>query len=206
MACHPPGWEQGDRHCGRRTSDFDSTGFDTRQRCAAGGHSSQRQRNPTPDTPGASPNQVALGERIFEGQAAGGTCAGCHGTNGKGTGMGSDLTSGKWLWGNGSIQAITRAIALMAYRSPRTTRARCRPWAAPSDPKPISPQWQIMCGRLATRSRVELTRLSVLAGEIILASPRDKPGDAADLLEGSRAAGALSAVPSRAKLGKTGPQ
>ena len=25
--------------------------------------------------------------------------------------MGSDLTSGKWLWGNGSVQAITRTIA-----------------------------------------------------------------------------------------------
>ena len=51
-----------------------------------------------------------MGERIFEGQAAGGTCAGCHGTDGKGTGMGSDLTSGKWLWGNGSVQAITKVI------------------------------------------------------------------------------------------------
>ena len=60
--------------------------------------------------PGASPDQVALGERIFEGQADGGTCAGCHGTNGAGTGMGSDLTSGKWLWGNGSLHAITRTI------------------------------------------------------------------------------------------------
>ena len=25
--------------------------------------------------------------------------------------MGSDLTSGKWLWGNGSVKAITRTIA-----------------------------------------------------------------------------------------------
>jgi mono/diheme cytochrome c family protein len=66
--------------------------------------------SPLPIPPGASPDQVALGERIFEGQAAGGTCARCHGTDGKGTGMGSDLTSGKWLWGNGSVQAITRTI------------------------------------------------------------------------------------------------
>ena len=65
---------------------------------------------PLPIPPGASPDQVALGERIFEGQANGGTCAGCHGTNGKGTAMGSDLTSGKWLWGNGSVEAITRTI------------------------------------------------------------------------------------------------
>jgi mono/diheme cytochrome c family protein len=65
---------------------------------------------PLPIPPGASPDQVALGERIFEGQADGGTCAGCHGTDGKGTGMGSDLTSGKWLWGNGSVHAITQTI------------------------------------------------------------------------------------------------
>jgi mono/diheme cytochrome c family protein len=61
--------------------------------------------------PGASPDQVALGERIFQGEVAGGTCAGCHGTDGKGTAVGSDLTSGKWLWGNGSVKAITRTIA-----------------------------------------------------------------------------------------------
>jgi glucose/arabinose dehydrogenase len=64
---------------------------------------------PTP--PGASPGQVALGYRIFHGDTAGGTCAGCHGSDGKGTPLGSDLTSGKWLWGNGSIQAIRRTIA-----------------------------------------------------------------------------------------------
>ena len=64
----------------------------------------------SPIPPGASPDQMALGERIFEGQVAGGTCAGCHGTNGEGTAMGSDLRSGKYLWGNGSVQAITRTI------------------------------------------------------------------------------------------------
>lgn len=60
--------------------------------------------------PGASPDQVALGDRIFHGQADGGTCSGCHGTDGKGTAVGSNLTDGKWLWGNGSVQAITRTI------------------------------------------------------------------------------------------------
>ena len=60
---------------------------------------------------GSSPDQVALGDRIFHGQAAGGTCAGCHGTNGKGMAMGSDLASGKWLWSNGSVQGITQTIA-----------------------------------------------------------------------------------------------
>jgi len=66
---------------------------------------------PLPTPPGASPDQVALGGRIFRGQADEGTCSGCHGTDGKGTAMGSDLTSGKWLWGDGSVRAISRTIA-----------------------------------------------------------------------------------------------
>ncbi|HEY6432847.1 MAG TPA: PQQ-dependent sugar dehydrogenase, partial [Acetobacteraceae bacterium] len=58
-----------------------------------------------PIPPGASPDQVALGDRIFHGLADGGTCSGCHGADGKGTAVGSDLTSGRWVWGNGSIRA-----------------------------------------------------------------------------------------------------
>jgi mono/diheme cytochrome c family protein len=63
---------------------------------------------PTP--PGATPGQIALGERVFHGQAGGATCEGCHGSNGEGTPLGPDLTSGQWLWGDGSLPAITRAI------------------------------------------------------------------------------------------------
>jgi mono/diheme cytochrome c family protein len=65
---------------------------------------------PLPIPPGASPDQVALGNRIFHGQVDGGACAGCHSADGKGTAVGSDLTSGKWLWGDGSVQAIARTI------------------------------------------------------------------------------------------------
>jgi mono/diheme cytochrome c family protein len=63
-----------------------------------------------PVPPGGSPDQVALGDRIFHGVAAGGTCVGCHGSDGKGSSVGSDLTSGKWLWGDGSVASITRTI------------------------------------------------------------------------------------------------
>jgi glucose/arabinose dehydrogenase/mono/diheme cytochrome c family protein len=65
---------------------------------------------PLPIPPGGSPDQVALGNRIFHGQSDGGTCAGCHGSDGRGTEVGSDLTSGKWVWGNGSVQAIIQTI------------------------------------------------------------------------------------------------
>jgi glucose/arabinose dehydrogenase/mono/diheme cytochrome c family protein len=76
-----------------------------------------------PVPPGATEAQVALGERIFHGQADDGTCAGCHGSNAKGTPLAPDLTSGHWLWSDGSLAAITRTIAdgvpnPKNYRSP----------------------------------------------------------------------------------------
>jgi glucose/arabinose dehydrogenase/mono/diheme cytochrome c family protein len=59
---------------------------------------------------GATAAEVALGNRVFHGQAGGGTCEGCHGSNAKGTPMAPDLTSGKWLWGDGSLASITRTV------------------------------------------------------------------------------------------------
>jgi glucose/arabinose dehydrogenase/cytochrome c5 len=63
-----------------------------------------------PIPPGATAEQVALGKRIFHGEASGGTCAGCHGADGVGTPVGPALASGTWLWGNGSLQSITGTI------------------------------------------------------------------------------------------------
>jgi glucose/arabinose dehydrogenase len=65
---------------------------------------------PLPIPPGGSPDQVALGDRIFHGQVAGGTCAGCHGTDGKGSDVGANLTSGHWIWSDGSPQGIAQTI------------------------------------------------------------------------------------------------
>jgi glucose/arabinose dehydrogenase/mono/diheme cytochrome c family protein len=61
--------------------------------------------------PGATKDQLARGERIFEGVADGGTCSGCHGPDAKGTSVGPDLTSGTFLWGDGSLASIRRVIA-----------------------------------------------------------------------------------------------
>ncbi|WP_244500537.1 PQQ-dependent sugar dehydrogenase [Methyloceanibacter methanicus] len=63
-----------------------------------------------PVPPGATREQIALGMTIFHGKAAGATCAGCHGANGIGTPVGPDLTGGTWLWGDGTVQAITETI------------------------------------------------------------------------------------------------
>lgn len=76
---------------------------------------------PIPD--GATRDQLMLGARVFRGEVGGATCAGCHGSNGKGTPLGPDLTRGRWLWGDGSLGAITHTIAEgiaepKNYRSP----------------------------------------------------------------------------------------
>ena len=63
---------------------------------------------PTP--PGATREQVLLGDRIFHGEAAGGKCQDCHGADAKGTGNGNDLTLGMWIWGDGSLRAIKATI------------------------------------------------------------------------------------------------
>jgi glucose/arabinose dehydrogenase/cytochrome c5 len=59
---------------------------------------------PTPK--GATAAMVERGDRLFHANS----CVGCHGSNAKGTPLGSDLTKGKWLWGDGSLAAIARTI------------------------------------------------------------------------------------------------
>ena len=76
-----------------------------------------------PKLPGVDPAIVALGSRIFHGEVANAPCAGCHGTNAKGTPLAPDLTNGKWRWGDGSLASIARTITKGVpspkdYRSP----------------------------------------------------------------------------------------
>jgi mono/diheme cytochrome c family protein len=63
-----------------------------------------------PVPPGSSSEQVARGEKIFSGEIADATCAGCHGANGIGTPVGPNLTTGTWLWSDGSLAALTTTI------------------------------------------------------------------------------------------------
>ena len=63
---------------------------------------------PTP--PGVEPERVARGSRVFHGEVGGAPCAGCHGSDGKGSPQGPDLTGGQWLWSDGSLAAIQRTI------------------------------------------------------------------------------------------------
>jgi glucose/arabinose dehydrogenase/mono/diheme cytochrome c family protein len=63
-----------------------------------------------PVPPGATKDQIAIGDRIFHGEVADGTCSGCHGSDAKGTSVGPDLTSGVWVFGDGSLAAITKTV------------------------------------------------------------------------------------------------
>jgi glucose/arabinose dehydrogenase/mono/diheme cytochrome c family protein len=64
-----------------------------------------------PVPPGATHEMVELGDRIFHGQAASGTCTACHGPNATGTPLGPDLTKNKWMWSDGSWEGITKTIS-----------------------------------------------------------------------------------------------
>jgi glucose/arabinose dehydrogenase/mono/diheme cytochrome c family protein len=72
---------------------------------------------------GATPAMVALGDRIYHGQVGEAPCAGCHGANATGSPLGPNLTSGKWLWSDGSYAGILKTITEgvpnpKEYRSP----------------------------------------------------------------------------------------
>jgi glucose/arabinose dehydrogenase/mono/diheme cytochrome c family protein len=73
--------------------------------------------------PGATRAMLALGDRVYHGQVASATCAGCHGPDGQGTPLGPAFTANKWLWSSGSYTGIRRTIREgvakpKAYRSP----------------------------------------------------------------------------------------
>ena len=53
---------------------------------------------------------VALGDSIFHGQVAGGTCTACHGQDAKGTAVAPNLTDSQWLNGDGSYDFIVKTV------------------------------------------------------------------------------------------------
>jgi glucose/arabinose dehydrogenase len=75
-------------------------------------HLTAAQMNPAtlPVPPGASRDQVVLGDKIFHGQAAGGTCSGCHGSDAAGSPQAPSLVSGHFFVSDGSLVGITGTI------------------------------------------------------------------------------------------------
>ena len=59
---------------------------------------------------GATPQMVALGEKIYRGQVGGAACTGCHGLNGQGAPLGPPLNANKWVWSDGSLAGIAKTI------------------------------------------------------------------------------------------------
>jgi glucose/arabinose dehydrogenase/mono/diheme cytochrome c family protein len=90
-----------------------------------------------PVPPGSTKDQVALGERIFHGEVSGGTCAGCHGSNARGTPVGPDLTKGTWLWGDGSMAALTKTITTGVMTPKQTPGAMPPLGGAPLSPSDV---------------------------------------------------------------------
>ncbi|HTY69237.1 MAG TPA: PQQ-dependent sugar dehydrogenase [Alphaproteobacteria bacterium] len=97
-----------------------------------------RAASALPVPSGATRQQVALGRRIFEGQAAGGTCAGCHGADAKGTSVGPNLASGKFLWSDGSLAGIKRTIEQGVAHPKQSTGAMPPKGGAPLSPQDVS--------------------------------------------------------------------
>lgn len=57
-----------------------------------------------------TPKLVALGDSIFHGQTAGGTCLTCHGQNAAGSQIGPSLADAEWLHGDGSFAFLVNTI------------------------------------------------------------------------------------------------
>lgn len=60
--------------------------------------------------PGSNAEQLAHGERVYRGQAAGGNCLGCHGSDGAGTMVGANLIDANWLWSDGGVAGIKATV------------------------------------------------------------------------------------------------
>ena len=70
-----------------------------------------KQAAALPTPPGATRQDVALGDKIFHGEAKNGTCGSCHGADLSGTPIGANLMDGKWTWSDGSLPGIEQTIA-----------------------------------------------------------------------------------------------
>jgi glucose/arabinose dehydrogenase/mono/diheme cytochrome c family protein len=79
-----------------------------------------------PLAPGATPEMVALGDRVYHGQVGGAMCTGCHGANAGGSPLGPDLTKNKWMWSDGSLTGIAKSIT-DGVPQPRQFRAPMPP-------------------------------------------------------------------------------
>jgi glucose/arabinose dehydrogenase/mono/diheme cytochrome c family protein len=70
-----------------------------------------RKAQTLPVPPGATAEQVALGDRIYHGEASNGACSGCHGSDGGGSPIGPPLNTSERMWSDGSLTGLSDIIA-----------------------------------------------------------------------------------------------
>jgi mono/diheme cytochrome c family protein len=87
------------------------------------GKPSEAAAAPTALPPGISAQQVALGRAIYLGQAKGGTCLGCHGSDGKGSSAGASLVGPDYLWSDGSVEGLAKTITEGVSKPRKTSDA-----------------------------------------------------------------------------------
>jgi mono/diheme cytochrome c family protein len=87
--------------------------------------------------PGFTAEQVALGQKIFVGQAAGGNCMGCHGSDGAGTMVGANLIDAMWLWSDGGVAGIKNTIVKGVTAAKQSMGAMPPMGAAPLQPADV---------------------------------------------------------------------
>jgi mono/diheme cytochrome c family protein len=108
---------------------------------------------PTP--PGATADQVALGDQIFHGEASDGTCSGCHGSDAGGSTVGPALNSAHWLWSDGSLSGLTATIENGVAHPTSNIRASCRRWAGPRFRRGTWRRWRHTFGPSAMRESID---------------------------------------------------
>jgi mono/diheme cytochrome c family protein len=63
-----------------------------------------------PLPPGVTRAQLAHGDEIFHGEAAHGHCSSCHGVDAEGSPTGPDITTGHYIWADGSVDGIKHGM------------------------------------------------------------------------------------------------
>ena len=94
-----------------------------------------------------------LGKKIFHGDIAGATCAGCHGADGIGTPVGPDPQQRNLALGRWQPSGHNRNDQKWRASNQSSTPVPCRRWAASSFLTKILRQSRLTCGPWATRAR-----------------------------------------------------
>ena len=86
---------------------------------------------------GSSVDEVALGQRIYFGETKGGTCVGCHGSDGRGSAAGGSLVGPAWQWSDGSVAGLASTITAGVPHPKKASGGMPALGGAPLDPADV---------------------------------------------------------------------